>query len=199
MSWVASGQPLVEAHKFFHYLDVLPAELRREGYVAMFIGQLAGVHYFEPALSKEKKLVDVVVFDKRLSDVINLPPKILCVTVREKCNGRERDWPWNNINQLADWVSPDGMEFTLDKYTRPFPDCPTDNLLAAKLGNVFWKDCETFVQWLVAERLTSNGYGLLARNKALAELHNMGCAYLGGDHRMATSNDLFHPRPAAGA
>lgn len=186
--WIPSGQAFLQTRQFLHCFYVLPFELLRQGYVAVLVGQVSSVQDFESPLCKIEEASDIVVFDERLSDVINLPSEVFPVWVRQERDGLKPDFPGGNVNVVATWVSPDGVKFSLYENARTLPYGPPDYLFAAKGRDVLWKDREAFVLWLVRDGLAEDGYRLLTGSDAKAELFDVRGIDRCGAHGKMTSN-----------
>ena len=185
---VSFVEPVLKHFNFFNEFHVLPVEFLGEGYLSILTCQVASIHYLKPPFEKEKVTNEVIVFDKWLSDIINLKTGIVSVGVRKKSNAGERKRPRDNIKTLATFRAPNSMEFCLDEYTGALPDRPPDNSFAAIGGDVLFHNRETFVLWLIRNWPACDGNRGFYGDKFPAKLLGMRRIEYGGLHHDEISN-----------
>lgn len=173
-SWIAPGQPGLQAYHFLQYFPVLPRQLLRQGYLAMLIGKVTCIHDFNSPFGQEEEARNVDILDQRFADVVDLPSSIFAVCILKEGNGIESQLARAQVKVLARWATPDGVKFRLDEYTGPLPDGPAKYLFAAKRKHVLWNDGKAFALWLMHERLAGNLNGIHAGNDLAAEFENVG-------------------------
>lgn len=195
---VSLVEPVLKHFNFFNEFHVLPMEFLGEGYLSILTCQVASIHYFKPPFKKEKVANEVIVFDKWLSDIINLKTGIVSVGVRKKRNAGEREWPGDNIKVLATFRAPNGMEFCLDEYARTLPNRPPDNSFAAIGGNVLFHNRKAFILRLIRNWPACDGNRGFYGDKLSAKHLGMRRIEYGGLHhdeisKEAVENPDFAP------
>ena len=178
----------LQRFNFFSEFHVLPTEFFGQDYLSILTCQVTSIHYFKPPFEEEKIANEVIVFDKWLSDVINLKTGIVSVGVRKKGNAVERQWPRNNIKTLPTFRAPNGMEFCLDEYTGALPNRPPDNSFSAIGGDVLFHNREAFILWLIGNWPTCDGNRSFYGDKLSAKLLGMRRIEYSGLHHDEISN-----------
>ena len=170
----------LQSRCFFHYFFKLPALFLSEGYIAVFVGQIARVHDFMPLAGQVQKPYYVPIVNQCAADIINLPSLVFSIGVRKECGVRKIIRPGRDVDEIALWTSPDGMEFSFDKYTGVLPDSPTKYVLSAELGSPLFHDYETFILLLREVWLADDRNWAIFRDNFTTETDNVGRAQCAG-------------------
>lgn len=182
-SWIPGLHTPFQARHVLHELPILPVELFRQGYLAVLVCQITRVEDFETALGQVEEPDNIHIFDQRLANVIHLPSVVISVGIRKKSNSFKKTEARRDINKLALWTAPNGMELCLDEYTGTLPDAPPKHALPARLQDLLFNNGEALALKLAHEWLTANGDRMIALDKAAAKLSDMhGADICGVDH-----------------
>ena len=82
------------------------------------------VQDFELPSEREEESRKVIVFDERLSHVVNLTAFILRSRVCEENNLLRKDSIWREVDKRAVRSTPDGVKLGFDEDARPLPERP---------------------------------------------------------------------------
>lgn len=153
-------------HFVFHLPMPFKGEIGKEfgRDFAVIMSQIALVQDNRTLPRQMNEAVNVPVFGKRFSDVINLEAFILFFSIRKKENPVKVSYLGRQINKFTFWRFPYTMKFSLDKNLRPLPNSPANTLFSAVSGNMLWNDVETFIDWFSRQRPQWDKEGFVLRN-----------------------------------
>ena len=131
----------------FLSLKLVTSGFFRQLNLSKVVGKLAFVECVVKPGRKLTKTLNRRIVVQWLPNIIHLPPLVGAGRIWKKKDARNWSRFWSDVEQLAFGVTPDAMKLGFDQNTRPFPNRPTDNLLAAVGSDVLRKNGEALVGW----------------------------------------------------
>ena len=114
--------------------------------------ELSLVEDFKLPPEYEEKPRQVIVFDERLSDVVDLAPFILLRWIRQEGDFTWQDSIWRKVNKRVVWRAPDSMKLGFDEHPRPLPERPASDHSSAFGFNLFVHDRKALSLWPIKPR-----------------------------------------------
>jgi hypothetical protein len=137
----------VENSLQFLSLQLVTSGFFRQLNLSKVIGKLAFVECVVKPGGKLTKSLNRGIVGQWFPNIVHLPPFVSPRGIWKKKDARNWSRFWCDVEHFAFGVTPDAMKLGLDQNTRPFPNRPTDNLLAAVGSDVLRKNGEAFVGW----------------------------------------------------
>ena len=135
---IHKGQSVGCSEGFWRQHSITTDDLLLQGKATLHVGKHLGgchnlpelmlsvafIHEAEILRAKQEELLDILVFDERLPDVVNLKAAVLSVFVLNEKNARNRKATGRNIQILPGRAEPNGMKLGLDVNLGALPNCP---------------------------------------------------------------------------
>lgn len=153
------GQSVGSSEGFRHQRPVTVDDLLLQGKALLYVGDhlLGGhnlpelmpfvslVHEAEVFGTDMQELVNVLIFDQRFPDVVNLKAHVLSVSILNEKDARDWNAARGNIKKFPSRSLPNSVKLGLDVNLWSFPDSPAQYAPSAMFCNARINDREAFI------------------------------------------------------
>lgn len=171
--WRASPELLLKHENGLLVVMVVRGSRADQLDFAVNIRKMPRVGVLEMQFCQVAHSLDFGVAANRLADVVNLLALIFSFAVCEKQHSRHRELLGRDVYRLAAWRLPDGVELCLDENSRPVPNSPADDLLAAIFRGVVCNLNKAVVLLRFCNRANRNIKGIRVTSDCATKANNV--------------------------